>query len=223
MTAELIRANLERVRERIAAACARAGRAPEDVTLICVTKGRTPAEVEAAFAAGARDFGENRVQEARAKLQLLGEARRARWHLVGHLQRNKVRAALECFAILHGVDSARLLTAIAQRAEHPVELFVQVNISGEPTKFGCRPEETPQLVEFARQHPNLEPLGLMTIAPQGAEPRVIRACFAGLRELAERLGLRHLSMGMSDDFELAIEEGATHVRIGRAIFEGVQP
>jgi len=221
LTPARIRENVERVRERIAAACARSGRDPSEVTLVCVTKGRSPEEIEAAFAAGVRDFGENRVQEARAKLPLLEAARSARWHLVGHLQRNKVRAALECFAILHGVDSARLVSAVAERAERPVEIFVQVNISGEPTKFGCRPEETPQLVEFARRHPNLQVSGLMTIAPHRAEPRAIRACFARLRELARELGLPKLSMGMSEDFELAVEEGATHVRIGRAIFEEV--
>jgi pyridoxal phosphate enzyme (YggS family) len=213
------------VRERIARACARAGRVPDEVALVGVSKTHGPEAVAAAHAAGLRDFGENRVQEAAPKI----EALRARgispaWHLVGHLQTNKVTVALACFDILHGVDSVRLAEAISRRATRPVKLLLEVNVAGESSKFGLAPEETPAAAGAVARLPNIDLLGLMTVAPQAAEPEDVRGVFRRLRALRDALGLRELSMGMTDDFEVAVEEGSTLVRVGRAIFgERVTP
>jgi pyridoxal phosphate enzyme (YggS family) len=187
-----------------------------------VTKTWPAGTVLAALAAGLTDFGENRVQEGVAKaaevtLQL-GAAPLPRWHLVGHLQTNKVRAALGTFAILHTVDSERLLRAIDAAASQPVPVMIEVNIAAEPTKFGIAPEQLPGLLDAARGLPNVEVRGLMTVAPRVPEPEQARPAFRALRELARRHGLKELSMGMTEDFEVAIEEGATHIRVGRALF-----
>jgi PLP dependent protein len=210
------------VRERIAAACARAGRHPDAVTLVAVTKTRTAAEVAAAVQAGVTDIGENYVQEGAAKLAdvaALAGGRAFRRHFIGRLQRNKVRAALEAFDVFHGVDSAALLEAMARHAgERRVPVFLQVNLSNEPTKGGVAVQEVRALVERARTLHGIELLGVMTVPPPAATSGEARPWFRQLRELAQEHGLGHLSMGMTDDFEVAIEEGATHVRVGRAIF-----
>lgn len=206
------------VRERIALACERAGRSPEDVKLIAVSKTWSADDVGAAWQAGVRDFGENRVQEALPKIESLADRGIVpAWHLVGHLQTNKARAAVKAFAILHSVDSERLVEAIAATGS-PARIMIEVNVSGEPTKFGVTPQALPALLEAARGHERLAVEGLMTVAPQVDDPEEVRPVFRQLRELAAEYGLRSLSMGMTDDFEVAIEEGATHVRIGRAIF-----
>lgn len=210
---------LASVRLRIERACQRAGRDPSRVTLVAISKTFSAAAVSEAWAAGLRDFGENRVQEGVAKAaELAAMGVRPAWHLVGHLQRNKITAALGCFAILHAVDSERLLLAIQAAAEQPVRVCIEVNIANEPTKFGALPDQLPELVQMARNLSNIQLEGLMTVAPRVADPEEVRPVFRRLSELAREHGLRMLSMGMSEDFEVALEEGATHVRVGRAIF-----
>lgn len=216
---DTIASNLTRIRERIDAACRRAGRSSEEVTVIGVTKGFPLAVVLAAVEAGLRDLGENRVQEATDKVQAATAMDvRPRWHLVGHLQTNKVQTALGLFDIIHSVDSLRLAEAVSRRADAPVPVLIEVNVGGEESKYGLRPEETPEAVERIRSLLNLDVRGLMTVAPLGDDPEQARPVFRRLRELGQRLGLPELSMGMSDDFEVAMEEGATLVRIGRALF-----
>lgn len=210
---------ITRIRERIAAACERSGRNADSVTLVAVSKTFPAEAVAAAWVAGIRDFGENRVQEGVAKaVALAGNGIRPAWHLVGHLQRNKVRDAIGSFAILHAVDSERLLQAIDAAATAPVRVSIEVNVAGEPTKFGVAPDAVPALVAFARGLRNVRVEGLMTVAPPVSDQEAARPVFRRLRELARGLDLEMLSMGMTEDFEVAIEEGSTHVRIGRAIF-----
>ncbi len=205
------------VRNRIALAAERSGRAPDAVTLIAVSKTWPAAAVRDVLAAGVADFGENRVQEGVAKAEELdGEA--IRWHLIGHLQTNKARAALGTFAILHAVDSERLLRAIAAAASAPVRIMIEVNVAEEPSKFGVAPGEVASLLKVAAGLPRIDVRGLMTVAPHVDDAELVRPVFRGLRELAEANGLRELSMGMTNDYEVAIEEGATFVRVGRAIF-----
>lgn len=205
------------VRERIALAAERSGRAPDAVTLIAVSKTWPAAAVRDVLAAGVADFGENRVQEGVAKAEELdGEA--IRWHLIGHLQTNKARAALGTFAILHAVDSERLLRAIAAAASAPARIMIEVNVAEEPSKFGVTPPEVASLLKVAAALPQIDVRGLMTVAPHVDDAELVRPVFRGLRELAEANGLRELSMGMTNDYEVAIEEGATFVRVGRAIF-----
>lgn len=212
------------VRERIARACARAGRDPASVRLIAVSKTFGPEAVAEALAAGIREFGENRVQEALAKIPAVAELAAQRglpaptWHLVGHLQTNKARAAAGAFAILHGIDSTRLLQALDRAAAASTRVLLEVNVAGEPTKFGFAPEDVAGAVALAQTLPHIEVAGLMTVAPRAEDPEAVRPVFRGLAELARQLGLPELSMGMTEDFEVAIEEGATMVRIGRAIF-----
>ena len=213
--------NLRRVRERIDAACRRAGRSPDEVTIVGVSKGFSASAVVAAYEAGLSDVGENRVQEAAAKVAAAtAQGARPRWHLVGHLQRNKVKTALGLFDIIHSVDSLRLAEAVGRGAgaRAPVSVLLEVNVAGEESKFGLAPDEVAVVLARARALPNLDVLGLMTVAPLAADAEEVRPVFRRLRELGKSLGLRHLSMGMSDDFEVAVEEGATLVRIGRAIF-----
>jgi len=214
------------VRGRIARAASRSGRLPESVTLIAVTKTHPAETVLEAFTAGLTDFGENRVQEATAKAEEVSRslgtqalvAGGPRWHLIGHLQTNKVRAAIGTFAILHSVDSERLLRAVSGAATSPIQVFIEVNIAAEPQKYGVTAAEVPALVATARALPNIEVLGLMTVAPHVADMEETRPVFRALKTLARRQGLSGLSMGMTNDFEVAIEEGATHVRVGRALF-----
>lgn len=207
------------VRGRIARACERSGRRARDVTLVAVTKTHGVEAIVAAYDAGVRDFGENRVQEAEPKI----EAMRARgldvtWHLIGHLQTNKARAAARLFDILHSVDSQRLAEAINARADHRIPVLIEVNVAGEASKHGVAPVEADALAAAVGRMPNLEVVGLMTVAPMVDDPEDVRPVFARLRELRDAMGLRELSMGMTDDFEVAVEEGATIVRVGRAIF-----
>lgn len=211
-------------RERIATAARRSGRRPEDVTLIAVTKEVGVGSIRAAIAAGVADLAESRVQEASPKIHELGRA--ARWHLVGHLQRNKAARAVELFDVIHAVDGRGILRELSKRASHPREVLIQVNVAAEPQKHGVAPEDVFELAAWAAELPALRIVGLMTIAPLVENPETVRAVFRRLRELRDELNarvafrapLRHLSMGMTDDFEVAIEEGATMVRIGRGIF-----
>lgn len=215
---------LAAVEARIARAAERSGRDRAAITLIAVSKGQPAAAIETAFAHGLRHFGENRVQEGLAKRAELPAAvlAGARFHLVGHLQSNKARDALAGFAILHGVDSERVLDALSARAAAPVHLFLEVNVAREPSKHGVLPEQLPGLLARARSLPHLVVEGLMTVAPLVADAEQARPVFRELHRLARRHGLRSLSMGMTNDFEAAIEEGATHIRIGRALF-GARP
>lgn len=210
---------LQAVRDRIAAACARAGRSPEEVTLVAVCKGFPPAAVREAVAAGGRHLGENRIQEAESKRAELSDLPPGvTWHMVGHLQTNKVKTAVHLFDIIHSVDSLHLAETISRRAQRPVPIFLEVNVSGDPGKYGINSEHLPAAYQSIAPLPNIEVLGLMTVAPLAADPEETRPVFRRLRRLGESLALPALSMGMTDDFEVAIEEGATHVRIGRAIF-----
>jgi PLP dependent protein len=207
------------VRARIRRACERAGRDPADITLIGVSKTQPADAVAVAYAAGLRDFGENRVQESIAKIATLAAAGiHPAWHLIGHLQTNKAKAATDAFAILHAVDSDRLLRAISSVATRMVRVMIEVNVAGEETKFGVAPRDVAPLLAVAQGLHDVRVVGLMTVAPQAGDPELVRPVFRTLRELAVANGLEQLSMGMTEDFEVAVEEGATHVRVGRAIF-----
>ena len=212
-------ANIREVERRIGAAAQRVGRSPADITVIAVTKTVEPRLIQEAFEVGMRHFGENRVQEAEGKIGQLSAFRPpTTWHMVGHLQTNKARLATELFDVIQSVDSVRLAEAISHHAHHDVPILLEVNVSGEASKFGLPAPEVRSAVEQIARLPQLQVKGLMTIAPVAADPEDVRPIFRQLRALRDSLGLEHLSMGMTDDFETAIEEGATMVRIGRAIF-----
>ncbi len=221
MTADTgeIPARLAAVRARIAAAAERAGRSLKDVTLVAVSKTHPAAAVRAAYAAGQRDFGENYAQELVAKRAELADLDDARWHFIGRLQRNKAKDVAGA-ALIHAVDGAPLADALARRvpAGARQDVLVQVNIAGETTKAGVSPDEAPALVDAIAALPALRCVGLMTMPPPVAQPEDNRPHFRALAALARRLGLAQLSMGMSDDFEVAVEEGATLVRVGTAVF-----
>ncbi len=206
-------------------ACGRSGRDPNSVTLLAVTKSQPPEVVSEAASLGLTLFGENKVQEAKAKIPLCPG--RLRWHLIGHLQTNKCRDAVELFAMIQSVDSLHLAEEINNRAEQAsktMPIFLEVNAAGEATKFGYRPEQLEAEIAQVNALPRLEIHGLMTVPPWTPDPEKVRSVFRQVRELKERceqiLGapLPHLSMGMTGDFEVAIEEGATMVRIGTALF-----
>lgn len=224
----MISANIDSVRERIAAACSRAGRRPDDVTLIAVTKTFPPERIREAVRAGITDIGENYVQELLPKREALaGEP--IRWHFIGHLQSNKVRQVVEWVAMVHALDSRTLaheLDARAARAGRIVDTLVEVNTTGEQSKFGVAPDLVLPLVRSLEECEHIRISGLMTIGPFLPDPEGSRPMFRVLRELRENLGRRHqqnlnpvhLSMGMTGDFEVAVEEGATLLRIGTAVF-----
>lgn len=225
---ELIAQRLAVVRRRIADAARRAGRDPGSVTLVAVTKTMSTSTIRAAALAGIADIGENRVQEAIAKAAELQDLRQVRWHLIGHLQRNKARRAVETFSVIQSLDSLQLAATVSGCAAErglSIEAFAQVKVSGEAGKYGFTPIEFRRQAAALAKLPALRWRGLMTIAPYSADEALIRAVFAGTRRLhREAAGdfdptaWDALSMGMTNDFELAIEEGATHVRVGRAIF-----
>lgn len=213
--------NLQDVQTRIAQAARRASRSPDDITLIAVTKGLPPQAVAAAVEAGITNIGENRIQEAKAKIaEVSAMGIRPTWHMIGHLQRNKVKTALDIFDIIHSVDSLRLAQELNDLASDTIPVFLQVNVSGEDTKSGFAVGDLSRAINDIRLMSNLRVTGLMTIAPLVSDPETVRPIFRKMRELRDSAGLEHLSMGMTDDFEVAVEEGATMVRIGRAIFGG---
>jgi PLP dependent protein len=215
---EALRQNLDAVRERMARAAERAGRRLDDILLIGVSK-TVPAErVRLGVEAGLRALGENRVQEARDKIKVLG--RPVPWHLIGHLQTNKVKDALELFDVIHSVDRLDLARELERRAgaRPPVDVLLEVNIGGEPTKGGFAPDAVDAALEAIAAMSHLRVRGLMTIPPIVERAEASRPAFQTLSRLAKRHGLAELSMGMSADFEVAIEEGATMVRVGTAIF-----
>lgn len=220
--------NLRRVEERIADAAARVGRDPADVTLVTVTKTRSLDEVRAVIEAGAMDLGENYAQELEAKAEALADAK-VRWHAIGHVQTNKVRKLVGLVHLVHSVDSLRLAKEIDLRAGaagRGLPVLLQVNVSGEESKFGLAPEEVLPLAREVAGMGAARLAGLMTMPPYSADPEDSRPHFVALRELRDRLvsagvpadRLHHLSMGMTGDFEVAVEEGATLVRVGTAIF-----
>ena len=222
-------ANLEAVQGRIAAACQRAGRDPASVTLVAVTKTQPPEVVAEASKAGLTLFGENKVQEAKAKIPLCPG--RLRWHLIGHLQTNKCRDAVALFEMIQGVDSLHVAEEIARRADQAAKtmpILLEVNAVGEASKFGYPPERLLAELNQLNGLPRIEIHGLMTVPPWTLDPEKVRPVFRQMRELKARceqiLGapLPHLSMGMTGDFEVAIEEGATMIRVGTALF-GARP
>lgn len=216
---------LEEVRRRIAFACTRVGRSPDGVRLVAVSKSHGPERIREAVECGLMVFGESRVQEAQAKIpQCPG---RLSWHLVGHLQRNKAAAAVMLFDLIHSVDSLRLLQTLEQvsgAAGKVIPILIEVNVSGESSKFGVAPQEVPALLEAANRLSHVEIRGLMTIPPFSEDPEKARPYFRRLRELRDRwraecgYALEELSMGMTHDLEVAVEEGATWVRVGTALF-----
>jgi pyridoxal phosphate enzyme (YggS family) len=220
-----IKENLLKIRNRIAEVALHNGRNPSEITLLAVCKNYPIEAIESAFAAGQLDFAENRVQELVRKAPLAPAA--CRWHLIGHLQRNKVRPALENAAVIHSIDSLPLLqrvNRIAEELEISPEIFIEVNISGEESKFGVSADAVEGLVNEAQSGP-AHCIGLMTMAPFDSSVAEQAAVFSGLRKLRDRLSantgleLPQLSMGMSGDYEVAIAEGATILRIGSAIFK----
>ncbi len=213
--------NLARVEERIAQAAHSAGRRREDITLVAVTK-KFPAEViREAYELGLRVFGENYVQEFEAKAPLLADLKDAQFHLIGHLQSNKTRVASELFGTIQTVDSAKLARRLDQSGK-ALEVMIEVKLSHEESKEGASPEELPALIDAIRACPNLNLTGLMTMPPWSDDPEVMRPYFKKLAALARQHSLDRLSMGMSHYLEAAIEEGATHIRIGTALF-GARP
>jgi pyridoxal phosphate enzyme (YggS family) len=219
MMEQNIAERVERVRLLIEAACRRSGRSPEAVTLVAVTKGVAAPAIAEAVAAGIAHLGENRVQEAEAKRPALADiGAGVNWHMIGHLQTNKVKTAIRLFDIIHSVDSFHLAEAISRRATKAISVFLEVNVSAEPSKYGFALDELPRQHEAISRLPKIDLRGLMTVAPQAHDPEALRPIFERLRNAAESLGLDELSMGMSDDFEVAVEEGATCVRVGRAIY-----
>jgi hypothetical protein len=215
------------VRARVAAAAMRGGRDPDDVTIVAVTKTVEIERIRMVYGLGMKVFGENRVQEARGKISAM-RLPLARWEMIGHLQTNKVARAVELFARIQSVDSLKLAEALRQRAEQDgreLPVLLEVNVAGETSKAGLAPGELIAAARAIAAMTSLRPEGLMTVAPIADDPEQVRPVFRALREQLERLRVevpetpwRHLSMGMTDDFEVAIEEGATIVRIGRAIF-----
>jgi len=232
MNAERIRDNLENVLGRMAAAARRSGRSAEAVRLIAVTKRSSPEWIRPLVACGARDLGENYPQELWKKADALADlGNTVRWHLIGHLQSNKVKKTLPMVVMIHAVDSLKLLRTLndsAMTLHEPPAVCLQVNTSGETSKHGWSPDQILADAESIAACRAIPIVGLMTMAALGTTPETARVSFVGLRELREALQqrtglpLEELSMGMSNDFESAIEEGATLVRVGSALFEGVE-
>ena len=223
----MIKENYLEVNEKVRKACEKAGRSEDAVTLIAVSKTKPLEDLREAYEAGARDFGENKVQELVDKIpQMPGDIR---WHMIGHLQRNKVKYIVDKVYMIHGVDSVRLGEEISKEAvKHgvTVRILIEVNVAGEDTKYGVSPAEAPQLAEELSKLPGISLQGLMTIAPYVTDPEENRLIFAKLRQLAvdisekniDNVSMNVLSMGMTGDYEVAVEEGATFVRVGTGIF-----
>ncbi|MCI0657393.1 MAG: YggS family pyridoxal phosphate-dependent enzyme [Acidobacteria bacterium] len=223
---------LEGIRRRMSAASLRAGRDPQSTRLVAVSKTVQASRILEAVRAGQRLFGENRVQEARSKQEAVGPS--AVWHLVGHLQRNKAKEASRLFQMIHSVDSLELLQDLQRHAagrEEPLEALIQVNLASEPGKHGIGGQELPEILAAAAGMRHIKVKGLMILPPYDPDPERSRPLFRRMAELADEMerrnfdnvSLRELSMGMSEDFEVAIEEGATLIRIGRALFRERPP
>ena len=214
-----IRSNLERVQAAIAAACRRAGRSPDEVLLVAVSKTMDAERVRQAVEAGVAALGENRVQEAKTKIEALGHP--VPWHLIGHLQTNKARDAVDLFDCIQSLDRLDLAKDLDRRAAalgRTVDALVEVNLAEEPQKGGARPGDVKALLDAIAGFAHIRVRGLMAIPPAVSDPEATRPHFRRLRELRDEAGLEHLSMGMSADYEVAVDEGATIVRVGTAIF-----
>ncbi len=216
---------LHSLRQRIDAALGRRGAAARAITIVAVTKGHPAARIEEAARLGLLEIGENRVAEALSKAPHVTSP--VRWHLIGHLQRNKVARAVTLFSTIHSCDSPRLVEALGETGV-PLDIFLQVNVSGEGSKQGVAPEGVADLWRGALAQPSLRVVGLMTMAPLGDDPEAARPVFRGLRQIRDDLNRRGdgpplsaLSMGMSGDFEVAVEEGATHLRIGTLLLGAI--
>lgn len=220
--------NLSSVRERIANACLKAGVNPDSVLLVAVTKEAGISQIEEALRLGLKDMGENRAQDLVTKYRYIGD--KANWHFIGHLQTNKVRDVVRIASLIHSVDSLKLakeIDAQAAKIGKIQKVLIQVNTSGENTKFGVHPDEAIGLIKEASSYGSVEVEGLMTMAPEAEDPELARPYFRRLRELRDKINslgitckmLHALSMGMTNDFEVAIEEGSDILRIGRAIFK----
>lgn len=221
ISAATIERNLKNIQGRIADAAARAGRSPDDVRLVAVTKSVGLEEIRAVYDLGLRHFGENRVDIARAKRDALG-AEDVRWHMIGNIQRRKTRDVLEVFDYIDAVDRPELAESIQTRcleAQRRASVLLEVNVSGEAQKHGVAPEALDALLEQMKRLDQINLRGLMTMAPYGAPEHQLRAIFTELAGLAHRAALTEVSMGMSEDYEVAIECGATEVRVGSALFE----
>ena len=218
MPESAISENLERIRERIRRAAERAGRDPSVITLVAVSKIKPAADIRAAYEAGQRDFGENYVQEFEAKSAELGDLPGARFHLIGSLQSNKARPAAELFDVVQTVHSEKLFRRLNKYTSKPLDVYLEIKLSDEESKSGADPSEIGALRKTAAECENLRLRGLMTMPPWSEDAEIARPYFRRLRELAREHGLEGLSMGMSNDFEVAVEEGATLVRVGTAIF-----
>jgi pyridoxal phosphate enzyme (YggS family) len=226
----MIKPNLIRISKTIEAAAKRSGRSFQDIRLICVTKNANIQQIREAIASGITDIGENKVGDALLKYNQLGDAAgKIKWHMIGHLQTNKVKASLGIFDTIHSLDSLKLAFEIDKRAEglkKKIPCLVEVNTSGEISKYGVRPDEVENLLGKVSNLPNIYIIGLMTMAPIVKDPKKARPYFIQLRQVKDKINslripnidLKELSMGMTQDFEIAIEEGATMVRIGTAIF-----
>lgn len=223
----MIRENLDTVQNHIASAASKAGRKAEEVTLIAVSKTKPVSMIEEAYACGCRDFGENKVQELCEKYEVLPKD--IRWHLIGHLQRNKVKYVVDKAYLIHSVDSLRLAEEIRKEAEKKqvhVNILIEVNMAGEESKFGVSPDEVENLVREVAKFPNIHIQGLMTIAPVVEKPEDNAVHFANLRQLSvditkkniDNVNMNVLSMGMTGDYEQAVKDGATCVRVGTGIF-----
>ena len=228
----MIAETLAQVKRRIEGSAKKAGRNPNDITLVCVTKSADISQIREALSLGVTDIGENRVNEALSKHSSLGDLPgKLRWHMLGHLQTNKVRKCLKVFDIIHSLDSLRLAVELDKQAKAEnkrIDCFVEVNLSGEPARYGISPGDTCDFIKQASLLANLHIIGLMAMAPIIDNPEDARPYFKELRILKDRLldekipntDITELSMGMTQDFEVAIEEGSTFVRIGTAIFSG---
>lgn len=215
-----LREAFEKIEQRIVAACTRAGRDRSSVELIAVSKRQPQQRIEAAFALGQRDFGENYAQELRDKAQGLVSLEGLRWHAIGSLQKNKCKYVARTATMFHALDTLETAEALGRlRDTRPLPCFVEVNVGGELSKAGVREQELAAFLKAARMVPGISLVGLMALPPlDSARPDATRPYFRRLKELADAEGLSHLSMGTTADFEVAIEEGATHIRVGTALF-----
>ena len=214
---DLFTDRLARVTERICSACARARRDPASVRLLAVTKVFGPEAIREAYESGLRDFGENYVQELERKPPALADQTGTRYHLIGHLQSNKTKKVAQLFSSIDSIDSAKLAARLDSEAKS-IETMIEVKLSDEESKSGAAPADLPAITEAIRASRNLNLMGLMTVPPWSEDAELSRPYFARLRELAGQYSIPDLSMGMSNDFEVAIEEGATWVRVGTALF-----
>lgn len=222
-----VKDNLETINKKIKEAALKVNRDPQEIKLVAVTKTATLEQIKEAINEGVKIIGENKVQEAKKKYQFL--TKEVKWHLIGHLQTNKVKYAVEIFDLIHSVDSIKLAKEIDKRSvqfKKTIDVLIEVNISGEETKYGYNPEKVEAFLKEISEFSGIRVRGLMTIAPISKNKEEVRPYFRRLRELSERIRdkniknikMDYLSMGMTDDFEIAIEEGANMVRIGRGIF-----